>query len=201
MVIDIGVSNIGSLTSALNYLGATHFVADTPAGMDQATHVILPGVGAYDPAMAALAARGFVEPLRDYARGQRPVLGVCLGMQILGEGSEEGVLPGLGLVPARFIKLTPDRESRQKVPHVGFSRVYGYQDTGLFHGFGPQSFFYFTHSYALPSLDGGNIARCDHTKPFVAAFQRGNVCGAQFHPEKSQSAGLRLIANFIESFR
>jgi len=201
LVLDLGVSNIRSLTSALTYLGASHLVSDDPAMLGAATHVILPGVGAFDPAMAMIGERSLADPLRAYVNdSKRPLLGVCLGMQLLCAGSDEGSLPGLGLMPGRFVKLESYPGSPQKVPHVGFSPVYGYRETGLFKGLGPQSHFYFTHSYALPPIEpDGNAALCDHARPFVAGFQRENICGVQFHPEKSQSAGLRLISNFLEA--
>jgi glutamine amidotransferase len=201
VVVDLGVGNIRSLTSALTYLGAPHLVSDDPRVLGTATHIILPGVGAFDPAMAMIAERSFAGPLRAYANeSKRPLLGVCLGMQLLCAGSDEGVLPGLGLMPGRFVKLESYPGSPQKVPHVGFSPVYGYRETGFFKGFGPQAHFYFTHSYALPQIEADcNAAFCDHVRPFVAGFQRENICGVQFHPEKSQSAGLRLISNFLEA--
>ena len=194
------LTNIRSLTSALTYLGAPHVVTREPDALETATHVVLPGVGAFDTAMRVMASLALVDPLRTHAiRQRRPLLGVCLGMQLLCECSEEGSLPGLGLMPGRFVKLFSSPGSRRKVPHVGFSPVYGYCETGLFKGLGQRAHFYFTHSYALAALDGDcNIALCDHTQSFVAAFQRSNICGAQFHPEKSQSAGLRLISNFLE---
>ncbi len=200
LVIDLGFSNIRSLTSALTYLGVSHVVTANPAAIESATHVILPGVGAFDIAMQMVAKLSLLEPLQRYAVEKKlPLLGVCLGMQLLFEGSEEGCLPGLALMPGRFLRLTSNPHSHQKVPHVGFSSVYGYQETGLFKGLGQKSDFYFTHSYALPTLDQDcNIAICDHTQPFVAAFQNENICGVQFHPEKSQSTGLRLISNFLE---
>jgi glutamine amidotransferase len=201
LVIDLGVGNIRSLTSALAYLGAPHFVSDDPAALGSATHAILPGVGAFDPAMKMLVERSLVGALHAYANQEkRPLLGVCLGMQLLCDGSEEGCLPGLGLMRGRFVKLASHPGSHQKVPHVGFSRVYGYSEAQLFRGLGPQSYFYFTHSYALPTMGAAcNTALCDHARPFVAGFQQENICGVQFHPEKSQSAGLRLIGNFLES--
>ena len=108
-------------------------------------------------------------------------------------------MPGLMLMPGHFIRLASNPRLHQKVPHVGFSSVYGYRETGLFKGLDAKSHFYFTHSYALPMFDGGsNIAVCAHSQEFVAAFQKGNICGVQFHPEKSQSTGLRLISNFLE---
>lgn len=200
LVIDLGVGNIRSLTSALTYLGVNHVVTANMAVFGSATHVILPGVGAYDTAMQMIAKISLVEPLQRYVveKGM-PLLGVCLGMQLLCEGSEEGYLPGLALMPGRFLKLASSSHTQQKVPHVGFSSVYGYRETGLFKGLGRKSDFYFTHSYALPSLDRDrNVAICDHAQSFVAAFQDENICGVQFHPEKSQSTGLRLISNFLE---
>lgn len=199
-ILDLGIGNIRSLVAALDYLGARHVVTDEPSALESATHAILPGVGAFDAAMKRIADRALLEPIQTYARENgMPILGVCLGMQLLCESSEEGVLPGLALMPGRFVKLVPDPLRGQKVPHVGFAPVRGYREAGLFASLGPVSHFYFTHSYALPALaEGGNVAVCDHGSSFVAAFQRGNVCGAQFHPEKSQSAGLRLIGNFLE---
>jgi glutamine amidotransferase len=201
VIVDLGVGNIQSLASALAYLGAPYLVSDDPGTLPTATHVILPGVGAFDPAMARIAERSLAEALRTYANeSKRPLLGVCLGMQLLCTGSEEGSLPGLGLIPGRFVRLEPRPGSTQKVPHVGFAPTYGFAQTGLFDGFGAQAYFYFTHSYALPEIEVGcNVAMCDHVRPFVAGFQRENIFGVQFHPEKSQSAGLRLISNFLES--
>ena len=200
LVIDLGIGNIRSLTSALSFLGASHVVSGEASALAQATHAILPGVGAFDAAMEAIGERSMMAPLRDDAseRGM-PLLGVCLGMQLLCEGSDEGSLPGLGLAPGRCIRLEPDPSIGRKVPHVGFSQVDGYQEEGLFNELGSRSDFYFTHSYALPALeDGSNVGLCGHGKPFVAAFQSGKICGAQFHPEKSQSAGLRLLSNFLD---
>jgi glutamine amidotransferase len=200
LVIDLGFSNICSLTSALTFLGVNYAVTANPAALEAATHVILPGVGAFDAAMQKVAKLSLLEPLQRYtAEKKLPLLGVCLGMQLLFDGSEEGSLPGLALTPGRFVRLRSNPHSRHKVPHVGYSSVYGYEEVGLFKGLGPKTCFYFSHSYALPTLDGySNLAVCDYTQPFVAAFQKENVCGVQFHPEKSQSTGLRLLSNFLE---
>jgi len=198
VVVDLGVGNIHSLSSALGFLNAEHVVTADPAVIPTATHVILPGVGAYDAAMTEMETSGLAAPIMRHAcEHKKPVLGVCLGMQLLFQGSEEGKLRGLGILSGAFVKLTS--EGQLKVPHVGFASVYGYRDLSLFQGFGASSAFYFTHSYALMTDPlGANVAYCDHHRTFVAAFQKGNICGAQFHPEKSQSNGLRLLANFLE---
>jgi len=199
VVVDLGTSNIRSLVAALAYLGVTPVVSSAAADLDQASHVILPGVGAYDAAMASMETLGLAAPLRRHARDQaRPLLGVCLGMQLLFDGSEEGERPGLGLIPGRLQLMQPDSHMRRKVPHVGFAALHGFRPDGLFDGLGPRTDCYFTHSYALPAWTAdGNAAWCDHSTPFVAAFQAGRVCGAQCHPEKSQSSGLRLLSNFF----
>jgi imidazole glycerol-phosphate synthase subunit HisH len=199
LVIDLECGNIRSLSSALTFLGAAHRIVADSTDFASASHVILPGVGAFDTAMQAIAARGLYEPLREHALARRrPLLGVCLGMQLLFEGSEEGACAGLGIMPGRCVELSGESDARHKVPHVGFAPVYGYEPTGLFNGLGDRAHFYFTHSYAVPSMTAvSNVAKCDHARPFVAAFEQGNVRGAQFHPEKSQSSGLRLISNFL----
>lgn len=199
-VIDLGIGNIRSLTSALGYLGVGHVVLADPSTLDEATHIILPGVGSFDAAMQSMERLSFIEPLREYVlEDAKPLLGVCLGMQLLCEGSEEGQHAGLGLIAGRSRKLVADGESHRKVPHVGFASVYGHSEEGLFKDIATHSEFYFTHSYGLQSVEEElNATWCDHSQPFVAGFQKANICGVQFHPEKSQSTGLRLLSNFFE---
>ena len=200
-VIDLGIGNISSLTSALTYLGANNVVVTSdPSALVSATHIILPGVGAFDTAIRAADDMALRNPIQRVALQNRiPLLGICLGMQILFEGSDEGCMNGLGLMPGHFTRLRSDTASQRKVPHVGFSLIHGYRESGLFRELGAQAHLYFTHSYALPALaDNCNVATCQHTRPFVAAFQKENICGVQFHPEKSQSTGLRLLSNFLE---
>ena len=197
-VIDLGCGNIRSLRSALNFLGVSHQIVTDSVDIVSATHLVLPGVGAFDTAMAAMNRLGLYEPVRMAALSRRlPTLGVCLGMQLLFERSEEGDLPGLGLIEGESTRLTTNAESPYKVPHVGFASVSGYNESGLFAGLGPTAQFYFTHSYAVSFTKDANVAMCDHARPFVAAFQIENICGAQFHPEKSQSTGLHLLSNFF----
>ena len=203
LVVDLGIGNMQSLTSALGFLGLTPSVSSDPAAVADASHVILPGVGAFDAAMEAIDTRGFEAPLHQHALGERkPLLGVCLGMQLLTSGSEEGVRPGLGLISGHVRRLVPSRATHHKVPHVGFSTVRGHQPVGLFHGMQSTVQFYFTHSYGLDRVTGDvemlNATYCDHSVPFIAGLQQNNICGVQFHPEKSQSTGLRLLSNFFE---
>ncbi len=199
VVLDMGTANIFSLSSALRFLGAPFVVTADPAEVPPASHLILPGVGAFDPAAAQLRDQGLLAPLRTHALVTRkPLLGVCLGMQLLFEGSEEGEREGTGLLPGRLARLRADGHGSHRVPHVGFAPVTGFTPTGLFDGLEDGAMFYFTHSYArMEAVDDTNMARCAHAEPFVAAVQRGNICGAQFHPEKSQANGLRLLANFL----
>ena len=200
VVIDLGVGNIHSLSSALRFLRADHIVTFGASEISAATHLILPGVGAFDAAMHAMHARELLAPIVEHvAVRKKPMLGVCLGMQLLAYGSAEGELAGLGMVSGHFSKLTPNPTKRLKVPHVGFSRVYGMETASLFRGLGASADFYFTHSFGLTAPPAGAICGyCDHSHPFVAAFQIDNLCGAQFHPEKSQSNGLRFLSNFLE---
>ena len=200
VVLDLGTSNVRSLTAALTWLGAPHTVATDSRALETATHLLLPGVGAWDAAMTRIDQAQLRDPIVHHVRTRaRPLLGICLGMQLLFEASDEGTLPGLGLLPGRFRELVPDPARGHAVPHARFSRVNGHGDTGLFAGCGEDPCFYFTHSYAMPQLEGaGETAWCQHSEPFVAAFTRGMLSGAQFHPEKSQGAGLRLLANFLQ---
>jgi imidazole glycerol-phosphate synthase subunit HisH len=199
VVLDMGTANIFSLSSALGFLGVDFVVSSDPRVVRSATHVILPGVGAFDPASRQLHRQGLLEPIRHHALvSRRPLLGVCLGMQLLFEGSDEGVCPGTGLLPGWLGKLTSSQEGPFRVPHVGFAPIAGFAPNGLFDGLPQESMFYFTHSFArVGAIASSNVALCEHARPFVAAVQHGNICGAQFHPEKSQANGLRFLANFL----
>ena len=199
-IIDMGMGNIRSLASALEFLGVAHTVSDSVDSLRVATHVILPGVGAFDAAMSKLDDLALIEPIRtEVLEHGKPILGICLGMQLLCSSSEEGRLSGLELVPGRFVRLQANLTLNYKVPHVGFAEVRGYDPIGLFEGLGERSYFYFTHSFALFDSPGRtfNVAYCNHSRRFVAGFQHEAMCGAQFHPEKSQSSGLRMLRNFI----
>lgn len=198
-VVNVGIGNIDSVVRALRYLGVPYEMVSHPSSLSVATHVLIPGVGAYRAGMDALNAHGLVEPLRMLGgRAGTRILGVCLGMQLLGVYSDEGECEGLGLLPFRVARMRADPDVGIKVPHVGFASIQGYQSSGIFADLSKSADFYFTHSYAVRDVGVPcNKAVCHHGDPFVAAFDAGSICGAQFHPEKSQANGLRLLKNFF----
>lgn len=199
-LIDVGIGNIDSVAAVLRFLGMEIRFVSSSDDLSGATHVILPGVGAFRAGMAALDAHGLVEPLRRIGQtGRVHLMGICLGMQLLGEHSEEGDCKGLGILPFKVQRIQQVATETIKVPHVGFTTVRGYDPVGLFDGLGEGADFYFTHSYAVHALGiDANIGTVCYGHDLVAAFDAGSVCGAQFHPEKSQSNGLLMLKNFFE---
>lgn len=194
-VVDHGVGNIGSLASALRFLGATFEVTNDPASLRASSAVILPGVGAFQAAAERLDALGLREPLCARVTDGLPILGVCLGMQLLFAGSEEGPGDGLGLLTGRCERLgaTPGA----KVPHVGFDTVSYPEGTWLREELGAEADYYFTHSYAVRTTDAAAVGRCGYDGGLVAVVEDWPVLGAQFHPEKSQTSGLKLLLAFV----
>jgi len=191
-VIDAGGANLGSVCYALERLGATPRLVRDAAGLAGARRVILPGVGAAPPAMQRLHAQGLVAPLRAL---QVPLLGVCLGMQLLYERSEEGEVECLGLLPGIVRKLPEALGVR--VPHMGWNRLRSLRPSPLLAGVPEGSSAYFVHSYAAP-ISPDTVAASDHGGLFTAVVQRGPYSGAQFHPERSAAAGARILRNFLE---
>lgn len=194
VIVANGGSNINSVRWALKRLGVKSTLSDNAEVIAAAPRVILPGVGAAPAGMRALRERGLVECLRGL---KQPVLGVCLGMQLLFEHSEEGDTPGLGLIPGRVRKLRPAPGLR--VPHMGWNRLASVRPEPLLAGV-TDSYFYYVHSYAVdPSgVSDYALAHGRHGQQFVAVARRGNFYGVQFHPEKSAAAGARLLKNFLE---
>ena len=190
-VVDAGGANFGSVCYALERLGATPVMVRDADGLRDARRVVLPGVGAAAPAMALLCERGFAEVLPALPV---PLLGICLGMQLLFESSEEGDVDCLGLLPGRVRKL--DGRAGLRVPHMGWNALQPLRDSPLLAGIDTQAQAYFVHGYAAPANDAA-IATSDHGGPFAAAVARDNVFGMQFHPEKSAAAGRRVLANFF----
>jgi glutamine amidotransferase len=192
VLVDGGGTNIGSVRYALQRLGCDADLSADPARVRRATHVILPGVGAAGPGMSRLRDAGLVEVLREL---RQPLLGVCLGMQLLFERSEESDTPCLGLLPGtvREIPRAPGR----RVPHMGWNDLQVERADPLLDNLAPASYAYFVHSYAAP-LGAATIASCTYGDAFSAVVRVGNVCGMQFHPERSATVGARLLGNFLE---
>ncbi len=192
VLVDSGGANIGSVRAALARLGVDAPLVRDPALIRAAERVILPGVGAAPPAMARLAELGLVDILRAL---EQPLLGVCLGMQLLFEASEEGDVACLGRLPGTVVKMAATEGVR--IPHMGWNEIVPTAESPLFRDLPPTPHAYFVHSYALP-VGAATLATCTHGTPFSAVVGRGNVFGAQFHPERSATVGAALLKNFLE---
>jgi glutamine amidotransferase len=192
VIVAAGGANYGSLREACRRIGVDADVSDEPARILAASHVVLPGVGAAAQAMDTLCARGLDRVLRTL---RQPLLGICLGMQLLYEHSAEGDVEGLGLLPGRVRRLP----AAPRWPHMGWNTLAPRVATHpLLQGIDRDDWFYFVHGYAADD-DDTTLAAADHGGSFAALVARGNVHGAQFHPEKSAAAGRRLLANFFAS--
>lgn len=190
-LVDAGGANLGSVRYALERLGVAASIVRDADGLRDAERIILPGVGAAAPAMDLLRERGLVEPLRTT---RLPLLGICLGMQLLFESSDEGDVDCLGLLPGRVRELRGSPGLR--VPHMGWNGLERVRDSALLDGVADGASTYFVHGYAAP-VTADCIAACTHGERFAAMVQRGNVAGAQFHPERSATVGARLLSNFL----
>ena len=197
-IVDYGAANLGSILNMLRKIGVDAELVSTPAQVERARKIILPGVGAFDHCIAALRERALIDPLRVKALEERvPVLGVCVGMQMLGHGSAEGQLAGLGWLEGRCERFCVDPHGRNKIPHMGWSLLSARRASVLLQGLEAQARFYFVHSYHLVCDDPNDILVTAHYgTDFVAMVQRDNIYGAQFHPEKSHRFGMRLLQNF-----
>ena len=193
-IVDYGRGNLGSVEKAFERVGIPAVVTEDPRAVDEAAAVVLPGDGAFHDAMANLAARGLVEPLRRALDGTRPFLGICLGYQLLFSTSEEfGDGRGLDVIPGVVRRFPAGR----KVPHMGWNRVEHDGSLALFDGIPSGAHFYFVHSYyPEPSPSDVRFAWCEYGIRFPAAVQHGRIHATQFHPEKSQRWGLRMLENF-----
>jgi glutamine amidotransferase len=203
VVIDYGVGNIGSIQNMLKKLGAKSEVASTEAAIELATKIILPGVGAFDTGMTHLNQSGLRPALNNAVINKKvPVLGICLGMQLMTSGSEEGELPGLGWVPARTIRFAPAENETMKIPHMGWNVVTKSKKSPITELMKEDSRFYFVHSYHVNCLDRDDVLMSTKygSVEFDAAFERENILGFQFHPEKSHQFGMSLLQTFLERY-
>jgi imidazole glycerol phosphate synthase glutamine amidotransferase subunit len=195
-VVDYGAGNLVSIEQALTSLGARVRIVRDAAALRGADALVVPGVGAAGPAMARLARRGLTGPIRDWIDGGRPYLGICLGLQLLFEGSDEDGSTTLGVLPGRTVRLV----DAPTLPHIGWNQVDRRREHPLFDGIADGADFYFVHSYAgAPEDPAGDdiLATTEHGRPFVSAVARGPLLGVQFHPERSGMDGLRLLSNFV----
>jgi glutamine amidotransferase len=190
-LIDAGGANLGSVRHALERLGASPAIVRDADELRPHARAILPGVGSAAPAMALLCERGLDRALRVW---DRPLLGICLGMQLLFERSEEGEVACLGLLPGSVRRMPAAGGLR--VPHMGWNRLRRERDARLMDGIADGAWAYFVHGYAVAGGDAC-VASCTHGARFAAVVERGRVGGAQFHPERSAAAGARLLANFL----
>lgn len=203
-VIDTGLGNLHSARKALEAASPeiTAYVADSPAELERATHAVLPGVGNFSTCMERLRSTGLDESLVKFAESGRPLLGICLGMQLLAELGDEtspgsGPCPGLGLIPGRVRKL---RAPGLRLPHLGWQEVKSVASVSgaMFSGIAASRDFFFVHGYYLDCPPHLVAAWCDYGDSFPAAVVTGNIWAVQFHPEKSREAGIRLLSNFLE---
>ena len=197
-IVDYGVVNLGSIRNMFRKLGYETTLVSTPAGIEAATKLLLPGVGAFDHGMSALTELGLVDALQSKAlQDGTPLLGICLGMQMLGEGSDEGSWEGLGIIRGRSVRFELPEGSTLKIPHMGWNIPRIRASSPLVEGLDPKARFYFLHSYHFVCVDPGDVlATADHGVEFTAMIQHGNVMGTQFHPEKSHRFGMAILRNF-----
>jgi imidazole glycerol phosphate synthase glutamine amidotransferase subunit len=198
-IIDYGAGNLRSVANAVESLGIEPRIIDSPEGFDGLSHLILPGVGAFGDSMAELDRRGLADPIRDWIAADRPFFGICVGYQLLFEGGEENPgVAGLGVFQGQVVRFPDDG---RKIPHMGWNAAVAREPADpMWEGLGPSPFFYFVHSYYPAPADDSLVAMETEYEGlrFAAAIRRGRLLATQFHPEKSQKAGLGLLKRFLQ---
>lgn len=196
-IIDYGAGNLQSVEKALRHLGCDCQVLDSPAQLAQAQGAVLPGVGAFGEAMTGLRQRGMDRAILDFIAGGRPFLGICLGLQVLFESSEESPgVKGLGVLPGKILRLPGD--AGLKIPHMGWNSLELVRPSWLLRGLEPEPYVYFVHSYYLRTEAELVTATAQYGAVIHGAVERGNLAACQFHPEKSGGTGLEILRNFVE---
>ena len=200
-VIDFGMGNIGSIINMLKKIGAESTATSDASEISRAEKIILPGVGSFDKGMQNIMDRNILPVLQTKAFEEKvPVLGICLGMQLLTRSSEEGRLPGLGMVDADTVRFKTDHHNAKlKIPHMGWNHVTICKPSPLTRNLGDEPRYYFVHSYhVVCDNPSDTILKTSYGIEFTSAFQKDNIAGVQFHPEKSHTFGIRLLSNFVK---
>jgi glutamine amidotransferase len=194
-IVDYGLGNLGSVMNMIKRVGADSRLAKTADDIKSSDRLILPGIGAFDTGMALLDASGMTQAIKDFSATGKPVLGICLGMQLLLDSSEEGSAAGLGLISGRSLRIPEDDGVR--VPHMGWNLVEPVKSDPLVADLPADSRFYFVHTYrVVPDDDEDVLAITRYGVPFASMIRSENVMGAQYHPEKSHAFGMRVLSNF-----
>ncbi len=198
-IIDYDMGNLRSVQKGFEKVGAQARFARHPDEILTAEKLILPGVGAFRDAIAALKERHLIEPIFDYLKTGKPMMGICLGLQLLFDRSyEDGEYEGLGLIPGEVVRFEPE-DPTLKVPHMGWNSLSIKRDCPIMKGLPEDPFVYFVHSYYVkPTEKSTIVATSDYAGEFTAVIQKDNIMATQFHPEKSQSVGLKILQNFAE---
>lgn len=196
-IIDYGAGNLQSVKKALDFIGAKSIITADENEINAASHIILPGVGSFGDAMHSIREKGLEDVIKKSADGSKHFLGICLGLQLLFESSEESPgVDGLGIFKGSIVTIPKD--NGLKVPHIGWNSVSLKQTDGIFEGLRDNNYFYFVHSYYLKDADEDVVAgTTEYGVPIQCAVQKGRVCATQFHPEKSSEAGLTILRNFV----
>ncbi|HEY4330592.1 MAG TPA: imidazole glycerol phosphate synthase subunit HisH [Phycisphaerae bacterium] len=200
-IVDYGMANLRSVQKAFERCGHAAQIIATPDDIEHADRLVVPGVGAFRDAISLMNRTGLGQAIKDFIKTGRPMLGICLGLQLLMEvGYEDGTHKGLGLIPGDCLRFTVDAPPlKLKVPHMGWNSLQFAKPSPLFKGLPENPFAYFVHSYHIVPKDAGIIAAtADYGTPFVAAIWKDNIMATQFHPEKSQEVGAAILKNFAE---
>ena len=194
IVVDYGMGNLRSVQKAFEFLGHRAVVTEDPGVVAEATHLVLPGDAAFGDAMRNIRQRGWEDVIHEHVRAGKPFLGICVGLQVMFEASEErGQHRGLGLLPGRVLRFPP----AERVPQIGWNQIAIQRPAGIVDGVPEDSFFYFVHSYYVAETRAEDcVATTEYGLHYTSIAARDNMIGVQFHPEKSQQVGLRLLQNF-----
>jgi imidazole glycerol-phosphate synthase subunit HisH len=200
VIVDYEMGNLNSVKKQFNRLNESVLISSEPRVIASATKLVLPGVGHFGKAMESLGARNLIAPLREAALERKvPVLGICLGFQIMARTSEEGNVAGLGWFDAEVVRFRVNDALHFKIPHMGWNQVSIKKPSPLMRGIAPESEFYFVHSYCMKTDNPDDVlSETTYETPFVSAIERGNIFGVQYHPEKSHASGAQLLKNFVD---